>query len=137
MLPMRRILPAVIWLVAIYVVTVLSEGFDPPPTELWARVLFELKHVAAHSFVFGVQTILIFTGLRWGVRPSNLSLAPLVALIIVLGLGQETLQSLLRHQVTIPGSAFDLATDGTAALLTARFLWFHPGRLSPYSLREL
>jgi hypothetical protein len=121
----RRILPALAWLILIYVVTVLSEGFAPPPTEFWARVLFELKHVAAHSFVYGVQAVLIEAGLRRA-APESLdrpSARPVVALIIALGLGQEVLQSLLRHKVTVIGSAFDLATDGTAAALAIWAWW--------------
>jgi hypothetical protein len=113
------------WLVLIYVVTVLSEGLDPPPTEFWARVLFELKHVAAHSFVYGVQAVLLEAGLRRAV-PESLdrpSAGPVIALIVAFGLGQELLQSLLRNKVTVIGSAFDLATDGTAAAL-AMWAWW-------------
>lgn len=122
---MRRILPALLWLVLIYVVTLLSEGLDPAPTEFWARLLYELKHVAAHSFVFGVLTLLIEAALRRAspteiIRPP---IAPIIALIISLGLGQEVLQSLLRHQVTVVGSAFDLAVDGAAAALAAWVWW--------------
>ena len=116
---MRKILPALTWLVLIYVVTVLAEGFDPPPAGFWARVLFELQHVAAHSFVYGVQVVLIWVGLRQSLHePQETPVVwRIVALIVILGLGQEVLQSLLRQQVTIFGSGFDLFVDGTAAAL--------------------
>ena len=48
---------------------------------------------------------------------------PLLAMIIVLGVGQEVLQVLMRHKIQWVGTPWDLTVDVTGAIVALRL---HP-----------
>ena len=111
---MRRLLLPAGWLVAIYVVTVLFDNITPPPEDFWQRVWFETYHVLAHGFVYAVQAGLIAGAVYLAaadIRPRTRAFLVILSLILLLGFGQEFLQSSLRREVTVLGSAWDLLVD--------------------------
>jgi hypothetical protein len=117
---MRRLLPAVLWLIMIYIVTAMAENLPPPDDGFWARVLDELRHVAAHSFVWGVELALIIYAVGIPRAAGNVRL--LLALILAFGIGQEALQIIQRNRIQWIGTPWDLTVDLTAAALVLR--WF-------------
>ncbi len=119
----RRILIPAGWLIAIYLITVLSEDFRPPPENFWQRLWFETYHVLAHGGVYAIQAGLIAGAVRLApadIRPRARSAILIVGLIAVFGLGQEVLQSVLRHEITLLGSTWDILVDASGA---AAALW--------------
>lgn len=130
----KYLLPAG-WLGAIYLATALAEGARPPEL-FWARLLFELQHVAAHSLAYAVQAGLIAAAIP--VAGGHRASLGLLMLIAVLGAGQETLQSLLRARVEAFGSLFDLAVDVAAAALALHW-WrrWHAGHGLPAPVSHL
>lgn len=129
---LRRVVLPAAWLIAIYLITWLAADIEPPPRNFWERVWFEAYHIFAHSFVYAVQIGLLAGALRLtpaAVRPRARLFVPLLALMAVLGLGQETLQSLLRSHITVSGSLFDLLVDtGGAWLGTIAYARWRPLR---------
>jgi hypothetical protein len=131
--PMRKLTPAILWLIFIYLITALAEDLPPPPDGFWARVFDESKHVVAHGGVYGVQALLIvaavgYPGMGWR------AWQPVLILILVLGLGQEALQILMRHRFQPIGSPFDLLVDASGASLA---LWLYPRMMRWPTFRSL
>jgi hypothetical protein len=124
---MRKLLPAVLWLILIYIITAMAENLPPPDDSFWARVLDEIRHVAAHSFVWGVEITLIIyaAGIPRGARDVRL----LLALILAFGIGQEAMQIIQRDRVPLIGTLWDLIVDVTAAVLVLR--WFQQRHQQP------
>jgi hypothetical protein len=115
----RKLIAPILWLIFIYVITALAEDLPPPGDTFWAHVLDELKHVSAHSLVYGVMMLLLIWSI--GYPGSTLRDArPLLILIFVFGVGQELLQVFLRHRVQWIGSPWDLTVDVSAAALAFR-----------------
>jgi hypothetical protein len=128
---MRKLLPAIVWLILIYIVTAMAENLPPPNDSFWARVLDEGRHVAAHSFVWGVEIALIMyaAGIPRAARDARL----LLALILAFGIGQETMQIIQRDRIQWVGTPWDLTVDVTAAVLVLR--WFqqrYPQQTAPH-----
>jgi hypothetical protein len=107
----HKLTPA-IWLVALYIATALTAGIDASPDGGLALFLFETRHVMMHASVFAIQTWLVANALqlpRDGERRYNGML--LILLILTLGIGQEALQSLYRHEIRTFASLWDLLVD--------------------------
>lgn len=109
----RRLLPFV-WLVALYVVTsltaTLKTNIDP--------TLLEFRNVALHAATYAIQFALV----RWAVFDEGRQLVQqdmliLLGAALVLGLGQETLQVLLRGRIFPVNSLLDLTVDVAGARL--------------------
>jgi hypothetical protein len=76
--------------------------------------------VLAHSFVYAVQAGLVAGAVcltAADIRPRTRPLLIILSLILVLGLGQEILQSSIRREVTVLGSSWDLLVDVGGAML--------------------
>jgi len=130
---MRKILPAVLWLIFIYVLTALADTVEHPPTEFWARVAFEVEHLLAHSSVYAIETWLILRTV--GIPNDRRTLLILLALMVVFGVGQETMQAILRAKLELLGSVWDLFTDGVGAIIAVRLYrgWQSRRALMPIS----
>ena len=106
---------SITWLIALYVATALTAGIDNTPEGNLARLLFEARHVLMHALVFAVQAWLIAHALR---LPDNRNTMRkglwLILLVLILGIGQEALQSLYRSEVRTLASLWDLAVDTAA-----------------------
>jgi VanZ family protein len=107
----RTVLPF-LWMGFVYVGTTGLAGLDPRPCCGAARALFEIRHVLTHLASFAIQVWLICLAVRLptGGRLTRWA-GLLIALGLLLGLGQETLQTLLRHNLSALDSLWDLAVD--------------------------
>jgi VanZ family protein len=105
-------------MVVVYVGTTLLNGADPAPCCGIERLLFELRHVLTHLVTFGFEVWLLSRAVGLpGSRRIARDPAILIAVGLALGLGQETLQTLLRHNLALLDSLWDLAVDlGGSAL---------------------
>ena len=103
---------SIAWLVTLYVATALTAGVDASPEGGLALILFEARHVIMHSLAFAIQAWLIAHALR---LPSSKNAIHngllLIALVLILGIGQEVLQSLYRQEIRMLASLWDLAVD--------------------------
>lgn len=108
----KHALAPVVWLVALYVATALTAGVDATPDGGVDLILFEARHIAMHLAAFAIQAWLIANALRLSGGPGTMhNGALLIALVLVLGVGQEALQGLYRQEVRVLASLWDLAVD--------------------------
>lgn len=102
------------WLVALYIVTVLTATLRPnlDPTVL------EFRNIALHATVFAIQFVLVRRAVlkngQW-LRVQDIRVLLVVAL--ALGIGQEVLQAMLRGRVYPLNSLLDLTVDVLGASL--------------------
>ncbi len=113
---MIRLLPAVMWVLGMYVATALTAGVDAAPAGGAARVLFEARHIVIHALGFAVLGMLIAWPLRVSARPDR-SWMTLFGAALGVGIGQEALQAVLRERVYLGNSLLDAATDVMGAVL--------------------
>ncbi|MBN1428388.1 MAG: hypothetical protein JXB07_08385 [Anaerolineae bacterium] len=108
----RYQIASIVWLIVIYIVTALTAGVNASPEGGLALILFEARHVVMHSLIFAVQAWLISHALK---LPGDLHTRHnglrLLTLILLLGIGQEALQSLYRQEIRVLPSLWDLAVD--------------------------
>jgi VanZ family protein len=114
---LRRLLPFV-WMSIIYAGTSGLAGLDPRPCCGIAQVLFEARHIVTHLASLGLEVWLISraVALSGGTKVTR-QVAVVLGLGLALGLGQEILQTLLRHELELAGSAWDLAVDLVGCVL--------------------
>lgn len=118
---MRRHLPVIIWMFGLYLVTTLTAGFDIEPSNLLQVIWNEVQHVVIHVFGYAVQVWLIAHALGPATRSNRgRTAAVLIGLGLVLGIGQEVLQTLVRAELRLLPSIFDLVTDTAGAWLGLR-----------------
>ncbi|HEC21926.1 MAG TPA: hypothetical protein ENI95_03300 [Chloroflexi bacterium] len=122
---MRRYLPALLWLSAMYTLTALTADLNPSPEGGIELVLYEGRQVTLHLAAYAIQAGLLAFALNG--RLSLTSGVKLMGLILLIGLGQETIQALLRGRVLAGASAFDLGVDMAGAAVG---LWL-AGRILP------
>lgn len=135
MLSGGRVLAPVIWLIMLYTATALTAGVDTSPNGGINLLLFEVRHVAMHLLAFAVQSWLIARALRLSAGFVTISrCAWLVALVFVLGMGQEALQALYRHEVRVTASLWDLVVDTTGGLIG---WWWHIHRDTRFPLQSV
>lgn len=112
---MRRHLLLYLWVITLYIVTAVTTLVDvlPVPPQL-----IEVRNIAVHFSAYAVLGAL----LGWAVgepgqRFSSGEWAVLLVTALLLGLGQETLQTVLRDRIYPLNSLFDLFVDvcGVAA----------------------
>jgi VanZ family protein len=103
----RRMIPSLVWLVAMYTATGLSEAAPP-------LALVEAQRIALHTAGYAVLGLLMARAFH--PRPARIALG-LLGLALVAGLGQEVLQSMARGHVYLSPSLFDLGVDGVGAAL--------------------
>lgn len=116
--PMIKKTFPILWLLVVYAGTAISIGRDPRPVESVARVVFEARHVVTHLVSFAFLIWLVGRAIRPPAEHGfTRNVAILIGLGLVIGLGQETLQALLRHELYALDSAWDVCVDtGGAAL---------------------
>lgn len=120
--PMRKLIPAILWLIFIYVITALAEDLPPPPEGFWSWLMDEARHVIAHAGVYGIEALLIVAAVGYPIGGWR-AWRPILLLILALGLGQEALQVLMRHKFQFIGTPFDLLVDVSGASFA---LWLYP-----------
>jgi VanZ family protein len=101
-------------MVALYVATAATATlrFNMAPPVLEAR------NIVIHTTGYAVQAILIVRALTWRGRGWPIGHSAVLALTaLALGVGQEVLQSVLRGQVFLANSLFDLGIDLIGAAL--------------------
>jgi hypothetical protein len=103
---------------ALYVATVINEILRVGPED---PLLFEAQQIAVHMVSYAVQAWLI-------ARATPAPAAALIGLAVVVGLGQEVLQSLVRGFILPLGSLVDLVVDGAGAGLGVWLLGRWRGR---------
>jgi VanZ family protein len=114
---MRR-LASILWMAALYVATLINEMFRVGPEDL---LLFEAQQIIVHTVSYAVQAWLIASAV-------NAPATALIGLAVVIGLGQEVLQSLVRGFILPLGSLVDLIVDGAGAALGLWLLGLWRGR---------
>jgi VanZ family protein len=114
----RRHLLLYLWVIALYVVTAVTTLVDvlPVPPQL-----LEVRNIAVHFSAYAVLGAL----LAWAVGGSGQRFdrrewAVLLLTALLLGLGQEVLQTVLRNRAYPLNSLLDLAVDVSGA---AAGLW--------------
>jgi hypothetical protein len=117
---LKRYLP-IFWLVGLYLITALTEGLDPAPELWWQRVLFESRHVLVHSIAFAVGGILI----RYAFDRDDATLRPadfrgMLVIMLLVGVGQESIQTIMRQRIAWIGSPADLAVDVVGGFIGLR-----------------
>lgn len=112
---MIRYLLVYLWLIAVYVVTAITatNNILPVPPEL-----LEARNIIVHATTYAITGVLLaWAGDRPGQRFDAGALLVLLITALLLGVGQEVLQSLLRGRIRLLPSLFDLFVDtGGAAV---------------------
>lgn len=114
-----RYLPALLWMVFVYAFIALTAREGPPPPAFGLRVVLgELRHGVAHTLVFALQAALIvWPLLAQGHRLARRDAALVLGTALLIGIGQEVLQAVLRGRAYPVGTTLDLLADiGGAAL---------------------
>ena len=113
---MHKIIPAIVWLIIMYTATALTAGIDAAPEGGRELVLFEARHIIIHALGYAVQIWLIAFALgslsQYDLRCVTLVL---MGLALAVGIGQETIQSVIRAEIYVLASIFDLAVDAAGA----------------------
>ena len=109
---MRRHLPAIAWLIIMYVATALTAGIDASPEGGLELVVSEARHVIIHALGYAVQAWLVIYALDPLNRTNSTRVAVvLMGLTLALGVGQETIQTIARQEIFPLNSLFDLVVD--------------------------
>jgi len=111
----RKLLP-ILWITLVYLTVTLAEGKDPsPPSWTMAWLLFESRHVAAHTLAFSAEVWLVARAV--GMRPdaARRDVAIALGLGVALGIGLEVLQAALRPTYVILDGLWDVLVDGIGA----------------------
>jgi VanZ family protein len=104
---MRRAIPSLLWLAAMYAATAFSEA--APPLRL-----IEWQRIAIHTTGY----LILALAMAYAVRPaSRRTILTLLALAALAGLGQEAIQSIARQRVYAVASLFDVGVDTVGAWL--------------------
>lgn len=125
---MRKYLPAVGWTLALYAGTTVTAGKTLVPlvtqnaTTEQVRAAwfwFDFQHVILHAAAYGVLAGLMALP-AWGkTRKQHLSLLVVfLSVVLLVGLGQEAIQTVIRWEVRPADSLSDLASNFTGATLT-------------------
>jgi hypothetical protein len=125
---MRKYLPAIVWTLALYAGTTLTAGKALVPlvaqdaTAEQARAAwfwFDFQHVILHAAAYGVLAGLLALP-AWGrTRRARLSrLVIFLSVVLIVGLGQEAIQTVIRWEARLADSLGDLASNFTGAALT-------------------
>ena len=123
---LKRYLPVTFCLILIYLMTAATSGQNIAPDlgsdasiveveRAWR--IFEFKHIIIHASGFALLAWMILQS----IPPSNRLHLTVLLLILVFGLGQEMMQSLLRWDVRPLNSALDIASDLGGGLVTVLF----------------
>ncbi|HPV08267.1 MAG: VanZ family protein [Aggregatilineales bacterium] len=110
---MIRYLLVYLWLIAVYVVTAITatNNILPVPPEL-----LEARNIIVHATTYAITGVLLaWAGDRPGQRFDAGALLVLLITALLLGVGQEVLQSLLRGRIRLLPSLFDLFVDTSGA----------------------
>lgn len=118
-----RILPVLGWVVVIYLVTAVTAPLD---TSGIPGPILETRNALIHTSGYAVLGGLIVWSAAAPGRARGSLLALAVVCTLAIGLGQETLQVLIRHHVYPVNSTFDLLCDS----LGAAGGWWLAGRLA-------
>lgn len=118
----HRLVP-ITWLIMLYIGTALTAGVDTSPKGGVALIIFETRHVIMHLLAFAIQAWLIGYGLGMSSDHHNRSIGIwLIMVVLILGIGQEALQSLYRHEIRLLASLWDLTVDTTGGVIG---WWWH------------
>ncbi len=125
---MHKYLPAIVWTLALYTGTALTAGQALAPLVAQDATIeqvraawfwFDFEHVILHAAAYGVLAGLLALP-AWGkTRSECLSLlAILLGIVLVVGLGQEAIQTIIRWEARVGDSLGDLASNFSGAMLT-------------------
>lgn len=123
-----RFVPSLLWLGTLYLATAVTAPMavlpkmppNPTPAE-FRRVVytFELWHFAAHALAFAVGAGLLFYAIysdRAAVSSPKALLWNVFMPMVLIGLGLEVLQALIRMSIDLQNAAVDLIADGSGAV---------------------
>lgn len=142
---MRRYLAAIAWTLGLYVGTMVTAGKAFIPTvaqEATAEQIrmawfwFDFQHVILHAAAYGVLAGLLVLPAGDKTRREQLSLLVLLlSVILMVGLGQEAIQTAIRWQLRLADSLGDLATNLLGAALALGVVsanrWRRSGSVGP------
>ena len=124
---MLRLVPATIWTIILYGLTLATSGLPIGPTfqpqatayEIQKGVWwFEFNHAVLHAATFAVLAGLLVFAHRAPLADKRHVMIPVILLASVLvGIGQEALQSAAREHIVLGNSLFDIACDVTGSAL--------------------
>lgn len=125
---MLKYLPAIIWTLALYTGTTLTAGqaLVPPMTQeatveqvRIAWFWFDFQHVILHTAAYGVLAgLLALPAWDSKTRREQFSLlAIFLVVVLIVGLGQETIQTVIRWEVRLVDSLGDLVSNLAGAAL--------------------
>jgi hypothetical protein len=115
-----RFVPSLLWLGTLYLFTAITAPMavapklppNPTPAEFRRMVYtFELWHFAAHALAFAIGAALLFYAMTATQSPKAIIWAVFVPIMLV-GLGLEILQALIRLNIDLQNAAVDLIADG-------------------------
>lgn len=113
---LRKLIP-ILWLAVMYLGTALTAGIDAAPSGGLARAAFEGRHIIMHALAYAAQVWLA----AWAVSASDSDVSGAVLILLAMGLaigaGQEALQTIVREELRLTASLFDLAVDGLGAVI--------------------
>lgn len=126
---MLRFLPAITWTLALYAGTTLTAGKALAPaiaheatTEQvkLAWFWFDVHHVVLHAAAYGVLGgLLALTARANRTRRERISLlVAFLVIILIVGLGQEAIQTAIRWEVRLADSMGDLVSNFSGAALS-------------------
>ncbi len=112
----------ILWISLLMIMTVITEWLaeDVPPS--WKA---ELARVIIHASGFAILAITALWAVR---RVGREALPVIIGIALATGLGQETLQSLMRGRLDLAGSLFDLGVDMSGAFIGFRVHHLITGR---------
>jgi len=107
------------WVAAIYLATFAMHLLGPDRDP---GLAVQARNAGIHALGYGLLGMLVM----WAAQPASLEQCGMSALVaafaLLIGIGQETLQAILRMRVELVNSTFDLVVDTTAAALAAWFV---------------
>jgi hypothetical protein len=122
---MLRFFPAAIWTVILYGLTLVTAGLPVGPTvqpqatayEIQKSVWwFEFNHAVLHAATFAVLAgLLVFADLTSFAGKWRIIIPLILITSMLVGIGQEALQSAVRSRVVLGNSLFDVACDVAGA----------------------
>lgn len=100
----------ILWIGFMYLATVINEW---TATDIPSPFLFELAHVIIHALGFAILALLVI----WAAEKSEKMLLAILFAALIVGLGQEVIQSVMRSAINPGLSLFDLLVDSVGAML--------------------
>jgi hypothetical protein len=121
--PMRsRLIMIVLWAAGILFPAAWLGRFSPTYQRVFDAIFAPpWMHIAMHALLYAVLAALLVVG--WRISFSTKNLLVLAGVLLLVGIGQESLQALLAGFLYFEGALFDLGIDLAGGLAGLTFAW--------------